>query len=320
MRCVLAAIAGAALALLPTAPALAQDAGAYRALQQLDQKLFTVGWRLVTGNAAYCERTVPTIGVLLHDAATYPDPAEVRTALNLYGDVAVQAVAAGSPAARRGLVADATLTAVDQRALENDFPLSAPRWQRLADVNRALDTALARDGMVELAWSTREGIVMRAAITSLPGCLARFEVSGIGVRAVADGERVVFGDRFPGFAWPEEEFAAAVAHELAHNLLAHRLWLDRYGRSRANIRRTEEEADRLTPWLMANAGYDPAAAVRFMRRWGPQHDGGLLRKRTHAGWDERADAMAAELPLIAQSMADFAAADWRQRFRRNTGG
>ena len=81
-----------------------------------------------------------------------------------------------------------------------------------------------------------------------------------------------------------------------------------------------QEADRLTPWLMANGGYEPAAAVRFMRRWGPQHDGGLLRKRTHAGWDERAEAIAAELPLIARSMGDFAAANWPQRFRRGTGG
>jgi hypothetical protein len=131
---------------------------------------------------------------------------------------------------------------------------------------------------------------------------------------------VVFGDRFPGFDWPEDEFAAAVAHELAHNLLRHRAWLDLRGRSRANIRLTEDEADRLVPWLMVNAGYDPGAAVRFLRRWGPGHDGGLFRKRTHSGWDERAAAIAAESPLIEAARDASGKADWRRQFRRTTGG
>jgi hypothetical protein len=39
---------------------------------------------------------------------------------------------------------------------------------------------------------------------------------------------------------------------------------------------------------------------RFMREWGPGHDGGLFRGRTHDGWtSERFHA--AELPLIGQS-------------------
>ena len=36
--------------------------------------------------------------------------------------------------------------------------------------------------------------------------------------------------------------------------------------------------DRLMPWLLHNAGYDPAAAVRFMRTWGPKHGGWIFRK------------------------------------------
>ena len=45
------------------------------------------------------------------------------------------------------------------------------------------------------------------------------------------------------------------------------------------MRRTEREADRLMPWLLANAGYDPAAAARFWRQWGKKHDAGLLMVR-----------------------------------------
>ncbi|MFA9201437.1 MAG: hypothetical protein ACEQR8_09695, partial [Cypionkella sp.] len=122
--------------------------------------------------------------------------------------------------------------------------------------------------------------------------------------------------KFAGFEYPEDELAAALAHEFAHNLLAHRAWLKGAGRKAKNIRLTEREADRLMPWLLANAGYDPAAAVRFFRKWGPGNDGWIFRAPTHDGWDERAEAVEGELPLIARVRASGGAADWRAHFRR----
>ena len=323
MRWALAALAAGFLALATPGSVLAQSslgsAAPYVALQQRDQKLFAAGWRLVTGNAPLCDRTVIATGALLHDAATYPDPADARASLGLRGDIAVQVVAADSPADRGGLDAGVTLVRLNNVAIEMQFPPTEPRWQRLNDLATALDTIMARDGSADLTWLEADGRAVTRRIGGARACATRFEVAGIGQRAAADGERVVFGDRFPGFAWPEEEFAAAVAHELAHNLLLHRQWLAQNGRTRSNIRLTEQEADRLTPWLMANAGYDPTAAVRFMRRWGPQHDGGLFRRRTHAGWDERADVIAAELPLVSRLRAQGSLADWPRLFVRDTG-
>ena len=319
MRLALAGLAGALLAL--AAPSLAATMpDPYRTLQERDQKLFTVGWRLATGNAPFCDHTMPTIGILLHDLQSYPDPAAARTAYGVSGDIAVQAVASGSPAAQRRVPVGASLTVIGQSDTAEAFPVTEPPWQRLLEVEQAIERDLVRQGMLELAWSEPDGAFAFARIRPVAACATRFEVSGIGQRAVADGERVVFGDAFPGFGWPEDQFASAVAHELAHNLLGHRIWLDRVGRSRAKIRLTEDEADRLAPWLLANAGYEPAAAVGFMRRWGPGHDGGLFRKRTHAGWDERAETIAAELPLIEAARAASGKADWRRQFRRTTGG
>ena len=314
------ALLAGALSLASAWPVLAQDEGrdAHLALQQRDGRLFEAGWRLVTGNAAFCRRTVPAIGLLLHDARTYPDPAAARRALALTGDIAAQWVAAGSPADAAGLRAGATLTRLEGRELASAHPPSHPAWQRPVDLQDAIDRALARRGTVELGWTAPGGASGTARIAGVPACRSRFEVTGIGRRAVADGERVVFGESFPGFAWPEEEFAAAVAHELAHNVLGHRAWLDRHGRSRDNVRLTEREADRLMPWLLANAGYPPEAAHRFMRRWGPGNDGGLLRRRTHAGWEERAAAIAAEVPLVLASL-DEGGANWSRRFRREAG-
>ena len=70
------------------------------------------------------------------------------------------------------------------------------------------------------------------------------------------------------------------------------------------------------PWLLANAGYDPAAAVRFFRKWGPGNDGWIFRAPTHDGWDERADYAAAELPKIAALKAAGQPANWRAHFER----
>ncbi|MCL4672804.1 MAG: hypothetical protein KJZ64_07675 [Sphingomonadaceae bacterium] len=320
MCAALAMLAGVMLGWGALAQAESDPRAPYLELQRRDQILFEAGWRLATGNALFCDRSAPSIGALLSDALTYPEPAAARAALGLRGDIVVQAVAKGSPAAHRHLPVGAALTVLDDRDIAAAFPPTEPRWQRLAAVNTALERALARDNVVELAWDEPDGAFAFARIRAVPACAVRFEVSGIGTRAVADGNRVVFGDRFPGFDWPEDEFAAAVAHELAHNLLGHREWLDRAGRSRTNVRFTEDEADRLAPWLLANAGYDPAAAVRLMQRWGPDHDGGLLRKRTHAGWKDRAEAIADELPLVTSALAAGSGkADWRSGFRRSTG-
>jgi len=95
------------------------------------------------------------------------------------------------------------------------------------------------------------------------------------------------------------------------------MWLEREGRGRRNIRLTEREADRLMPWLLANAGYQPSAASRFMARWGPDHSGGIFRKRSHDGWDERLEFIEAELVQIDKVRHADGSADWHSHFRRD---
>ncbi|WP_133366262.1 hypothetical protein [Qipengyuania sediminis] len=313
----LAALALAALVLSrPVAAAPHEDLALVR-LQQRDGQLFAVGWRLVTANAPFCADAAPALGLSVLDAAAFADPAAVRRQLGLRGDLAIGAIAQGSPAAQAGLRLNDTLLALNADALETRFPRRKPFWQRLVTLTAALDQAAAR-GPVTLEIASAGAAPRRATLTPVPACPTRFEVLDSGGKALAEGTRVIFGRDFPGFAYPEAEFAAAVAHELAHNLLRHRAALDTAGRSLGNVRVTEREADRLMPWLLANAGYDPQAALSFMQRWGPRHGGGLFRKRTHEGWDERAEAIRAELELVEKALAAEGKADWARHFRRKT--
>nr|WP_238401695.1 M48 family metallopeptidase [Altererythrobacter sp. C41] len=234
----------------------------------------------------------------------------MRKAAGIAGPIAVQAVAPGSPADAAGLRANDEITAIDGTAVAA-LPAEEEDWRRLARLHDTIDSSLAADGLVGLTLPDRGEVTLEG----VPACASRFEIIG-GDGAAAEGRRVVIGRKFVGLSYPEDEFAAAIAHEFAHNLLRHRVWLDRHGRKWKNVRATEREADRMMPWLLANAGYEPAAALRFMRRWGPDHGGGLFRKRTHEGWDERAETIEAEIALVEAVRAPDGSADWSRHFVR----
>lgn len=309
-------------ALLVAAPIAAQaptiDYAAERAaigrFQDADQRLQDVGWQLARGNVDFCPKLVPSIGLQLQDMASYGVPAIARAALGLKGDFAVQTAARGSPAAAAGAFTRNREVVRLEGLDPNTWPASsAMDWQRLVTAHNHIEAMLTERSGIAIGFADGG----EARVEPVEICATRFELLGAGKTAVADGARVVIGIDFPAFAYAEPEFAGVVAHELAHNVLGHDEWLDRNGRSNRHVRRTEREADRLMPWLLANAGYDPAAAVAFWEQWGRKHDSALLSLRTkHDGWDERAEFVAAELPLIRTLMAGEGKADWRVHFRR----
>ncbi|MBL8656466.1 MAG: hypothetical protein JNJ92_03790 [Altererythrobacter sp.] len=317
-RAVGATVAVLAATLLAAAPgplvAAPQDQSLAR-LQERDRRLFAAGWRLVTGNAPYCTGAAPALGLAVLDAGGFGDPEAVRRQLGLTGDLAVGAVAPGSPAEHAGIAPGDTLLALNGDDLDRRFARARPAWRRLVEVTAALDAAAAA-GPVTLTIARAGAAPRSVTAVGVPACPSRFEVLDRGGGAMAEGSRVILGRDFPGFAYPEPEFAAAVAHELAHNLLGHRALLDAQGRSLGRVRLTEREADRLGAWLLANAGIEPEAMTRFMERWGPRHGGGLFRKRTHEGWDERAAAIRAEVALVRAAMARDGKADWARHFVR----
>jgi predicted Zn-dependent protease len=117
----------------------------------------------------------------------------------------------------------------------------------------------------------------------------------------------------------DDEAATMIAHELAHNILGHWQRNVAAGRTYVAVRRNEREADRMAPWLMANAGFDPAAAPRFFAQWGPRHSGGMTRSPSHDSWQDRVAAITAELPTLAAARPGGQLADWRARFPGQVG-
>ncbi len=291
----------------------AAERAAIGRFQDYDQRLQDVGWRLVRGNAGFCPRVIPAIGLQLQDMASYGSPDIARKTLQLRGDFAVQTVAQGSPAAGvDGFDRNREITRLGYFD-PNEWPAGRKmHWQRVTAAHNHIDALLTEHSGVEIGFADGG----TAKVQPVEVCATRFELMGEGTVAVADGARVVIGMDFPAFDYDEPVFAGVVAHELAHNLLGHSKWLDRNRRTWGNVRHTEREADRLMPWLLANAGYDPAAAAQFMRTWGKRHSTKLLRLPTHDGWTKRARAIEAELPLIAEAVAEEGRADWSRHFRR----
>jgi membrane-associated protease RseP (regulator of RpoE activity) len=288
----LALLAGALVAGTAAAPMPALDR-----LIEADARLQTIGWRLARGNAPFCAETRPATGLLLMDAANFRDPAAIRAALGLTGDIAVNAVAQGSPAQRAGLKPGEGVVALAGQAMAALPPAAAQDPFRLAGLHDRLDRELAITGTVTLQLADRA-----VTISAEPACAARFAIGPAGQKPVSGDGRVILGqaDAEAG----EGHAAAIAAHELAHVILRHTT----RGASFATIRAQEQAADRLAPWLLANAGYDPAAMLRLAEGRGD----GLIAPATHGSWRHRARAIRAELAAVAA--AGPPPLDWRSRF------
>ena len=286
-----------AAALVFAAPAMAQDAEPTPLVQlaAADQRLIDIGWRLTRGSAELCPDTRPAIGLLLVDVRSFGDPEAVRQERALTGDIAVQAVAAGSPADLAGLSYNHSIDRVVGVAVDDVPAEEKSDWRRQARLQEAIETSLQMYGTADIAQPVSEPL----SIIGEPACYSRFEVLGNSDRAMADGIRMVLGDRWLAADQPDDEIAFLIAHELAHNILKHRLRRDLPKRQRPSAKDVEREADRLAPWLMANAGYDPRGAVVFLERHGPKQDGPLYLSFTHDGWKKRREAVEAEIAAMA---------------------
>lgn len=299
------------LAAAPANRPAAQTEG-LAALIAMERRVAPIIQRLVTSNAAWCPVTMAAPGWLLGDRRLYRD-ALWPSARALYGAtdadaLFVAALDPASPAAQAGLrMGDAILSI-------NGTMVNAPDKDPHARMAAAHALLAAAPPGAPLTVSTRGGDTL--AINAPRGCASEFRVEATGgLQAKADGLLVLVSAGMVRFADDDAELATVIAHELAHNILRHRVRLDEaditrglaqhFGRNARLTRMTEIEADRLSIWLMVGAGYNPAAAVRFWTNFGKRAVGALsfLQSPTHPTWRQRVKIVTAEAALIRQMRA-----------------
>lgn len=150
----------------------------------------------------------------------------------------------------------------DQYAAEGNIPLPAevacPHAQRYAQriLDRLIDASALRHAMLHADFPVR--LVVTCGVADFPDAEIKAGVLEVSAELIL---------AMPG----EDEIAAMMGHELAHYTLAHEAKkLEVYARltpfaARALSIEHELEADAEGLTLLANAGYDPYAAVDAMR-------------------------------------------------------
>lgn len=279
------------------------DIAAYRALVQQDLRLMTVGYRLAVANAPYCQDRALNAGWVLHDIAQYPDEETAQAAFAFEQPIQIAAVVEGGPALQAGIKAGDSFVGLDDATLYwPAMPVGKTGYERMASFKQLVGERWKADGSLSVKLVRKSETSAKKVIGKL-ACSSDFWVDGKArLDAGADGERVRVTAGLMAYTPDEQELAAVVAHELAHNLLQHRARLDKMGKGKtAAILETEIEADRLSVWLMANAGYDPNAAVRFWERYGRKTGLGIFSAGTHLRWKKRVQLLQAEINLLSQA-------------------
>ncbi|RYY25549.1 MAG: peptidase M48 family protein [Sphingomonadales bacterium] len=303
--------AGAFLLAFGSADAMIGQAGddpnLFEGVRQADMKVAAVGWRLASSNAALCDRLEPGTGIQLHTLDQF-DTSALEAARKHFGfatPVAIEGVVPGTPAERAGLKADDSLVRVGsvEIAALSGKPSST---DRLVAAQLAI-AALPVDVPIEIE-AIRAGAPIRVTLQPVPVCKSRFEMRiADDWGASADGTMVQIGSRFVE-EYPEEQLAAVMAHEFAHNVLHHREKLEvrgvsfgmlsGFGKSVKYFRQTELQADILGIYFMANANYPVRATIAFWQKFGPSKAGGILRSRSHPAWRDRIATLEAEIAKI----------------------
>ena len=276
----------------------AQAPGPMEMLSRQDLRLATVAERMLAANDSLCRQHMPLTGLILHSRDQYGASTAGTAFTN--GRVAVEAVVPGSAGAQAGVVAGDGIAAIgsvhaDTMVRDGEAPLRDTAFATLAESRSPVALTL-----------TRGGAEQPLTIAAPSGCRALVEIrSSNGLNARSDG-RVIQVNYGLAAQANDDELAVIFAHELGHLVLEHRRRLSEagvkkgffgeFGRNRRLNRQVEEEADRMSVHLLANAGYDPAIAPAFWRsKLGKRAGGGLFRSGTYPSPGARAQLVEEEI-------------------------
>lgn len=318
--------------------AVSDQIKAYQNLSKHDKRLANIGYRLSKANKDYCPILRPSMGWVLHDIAQYPDAEIARAAFGFKGPISILALIKDGAADRAGVKEGDVFLSIEYRKtnaeIESTSGANEPiistepimtnskskSYERMAmvnaDINKTLDEIwnFNPDGTPILkVIRSDEVIELRLPIDAL--CASDYILDARKkIDAGANGSHVRISLGLSNFIPEDDEFAAAVAHELAHNFLQHRKKLDAAKKGKGilagiskkkRIRITEEEADRLSVWLMANVGFDIRDAAIFHKRLGTRKGRPLFASSTHNGWKKRVGYIEEEIAKINSASGEL---------------
>ena len=293
---------------VPSPAAAADPAEVLKALHRQDEAIERVGFRLAAANADLCPPGGDA-GFSVHTIEQY-GPAYRAAASNLFGlgeYPGVLTVAPGSAAELAGLHEADALLAIDRQSTPSaPIPPAHSDFSRTAAVQGRVATAENSAPMTLVV--LRGGARIELSLLPTPACRSLFQVvPDARLTGEADGDYVQVSSELAALAVSDDELAALLAHELAHNVLGHPARLDAlhvdrgllafFGRNARLIRATEREADRLSIYLLARAGYDPEKAIGFWARVRAAAPGSA-GDPTHPPWAARLALVKAEADHI----------------------
>ena len=299
--------------LAPASAGQDEEVESFVALRAQDERVATIGHRLAINNLEFCTDRAWLPGFTVHELSQYG--ADFRDlAIRAFGlgtEPEVLAVAAGGPAERAGLRRDDALLRLDGEALPIG-PVAGGQSAQTESLLAAVDRAFA-DGSanVDLIRGTSASSVR---VQAEQGCATHFMVyTSRNMNAYADGRYVKVSGNLAHYLADDQELAALLAHEFAHNMLRHRARLDsagvargilgNFGRNARLIRETESEADRLSVYILDRAGYDPEATVRYWQRF-RNHGLNFIGSPTHSSPGRRIELFRAEIEKVRQARSE----------------
>ncbi len=285
-------------ALLEPIPAQAQSGTDFEGLWQQDLRLARIADGMLVANRDLCATLMPVTGLIMHSADQYGKDVPPGFAGS---PLAVAGIVANSPADNAGLLARDNIAAIGER-LVAELPRE-PGSMR----DRAFDEIAAHALGTPLALDlVRDGRPISLTVQPQTGCRALVEVLAADARIARSDGRVIQLSHGLIASLSDENVAAILAHELGHLVLEHRRRLEEagvakglfaeFGTNRRRNRQAEEEADRLSVHLLANAGYSPQAGPRlWLSAAGRKLDAGIFRSAIYPSPKRRAELMQEEI-------------------------
>ncbi len=280
------------------------------------ERLHRIVYPILAANASLCDtRVAYAAGFVVESRFDQIfDYQAASAAAGLDDRLSIVAVAPRSPADQAGLTQGDRVIAVDGAALASTYRARDEMMKMLADSGPAVTLTLERDG------TRRDVTVAREPICNMQSRVMVTEI----VNAYATGTELVATTGLLRFLPDDSEFAVIIGHEIAHNIERHTgtgvgnpriatlmdffnsVWSAKpkegSGPRMPISQAYEAEADYVGLYLMARAGFSPAAAQNVYRRFAISTPSSI-----NAGLDASHPASPARVVLLGEAAREIEA-------------